>query len=100
MTFKAPFVRSGAVALSMLATTASLWAQPSAPPVVAGPAAAPQSAAAKDMPLVFVKADANKDGKLTRQEASGIPGLVGKFDVADTDQDKMVSSAEFEKVMR
>lgn len=99
MTFKTPYLLSGAVAMSMLATTASVWAQSSAPPVVAGPAAAPQSAAAKEMPAAFVKADANKDGKLSKQEAKVVPGLAAKFDDVDTDQDKMVSSTEFEKFL-
>jgi hypothetical protein len=48
----------------------------------------------------FAKSDLNKDGKLTKTEAEGVPGLASKFEAIDTDGDKMVSKAEFEKAIQ
>lgn len=100
MTFKTRNLLAGAFAISMLATTASVWAQSTPAAVTAGPAAAASAPAAKDMLAAFVKADANKDGKLTRAEAEGVPGLATKFEMVDTDNDGMVSKAEFDKALR
>jgi hypothetical protein len=48
----------------------------------------------------FTKSDANKDGKLSKEEAAGVPGLVAKFEIIDTDGDKFVSKAEFDKAIQ
>ena len=102
MTFKTRNLLAGAFAISMLATTASVWSQstPASATVTAGPVAAASAPAAKDMLAAFVKADANKDGKLAREEAQGVPGLAAKFEVLDTDKDGLLSKAEFEKALR
>lgn len=100
MTFKTPNLLAGAFAISMLATTASVWAQSTAAAVTAGPSAAPSAPSAKDRLAAFVNADANKDGKLTRAEAQRVPGLATKFEMMDTDKDGLVSKAEFEKTLR
>ncbi len=101
--FAGKAIKSGsattAVALTILLTTASVWAQSTAPAMEGTPAGtAPMSA--KDLMAAFTKADANKDGKLTKTEAEGVPGLVSKFEVIDADGDKMVSKAEFEKAIQ
>jgi hypothetical protein len=44
-------------------------------------------------------ADANKDGRLDMKEAETVPGLAARFDMADTDGEKIISKAEFEKAM-
>jgi EF hand len=46
------------------------------------------------------KADVNKDGKLDKMEAEGIPGLGARFDQVDADGDKLVSKVELEKAMK
>jgi EF hand len=102
MSFKSRTLIAGA-AITLLSTSA-VWAQSTAP-AMGGAAPAPAAAAekpmsAKDMAAAFTKADANKDGKLDKTEAEGVPGLAAKFDQVDTDGDKMVSKAEFEKGMK
>lgn len=114
MTFKTRHLLAGATAISILATTSALWAQSAAvpatgampAPAVSAPAPVPSASASaekplspKEMLLAFAKSDANKDGKLTKQEAIGVPGLVPSFEMVDADGDKMVSKAEFEKAL-
>ena len=98
--FAGKAIKSGsattAVARTVLLTTASVWAQSTAPAMEGSPAtAAPMSA--KDLMSAFTKSDLNKDGKLTKMEAEGVPGLAAKFEAIDTDGDKFVSKPEFEK---
>ncbi len=102
MSFKSHTLIAGA-AISLLATSA-VWAQSTAPAMGTG-APAPAAAgdkpmSAKDMALAFTKADANKDGKLDKLEAEGVPGLAAKFEQVDADGDKMVSKVEFEKGLK
>jgi len=43
----------------------------------------------------FTKADANKDGKLTREEAEkGMPGVARRFDQIDTNKDGVITKEE------
>jgi len=55
---------------------------------------------AKEMTEAFTKADVNKDGKLDKMEAEGVPGLVVNFEKVDADADKFVSKTEFEKAIK
>jgi EF hand len=108
MTFKTRTLTTGAVLALLAAST--VWAQSTAPaagampPTTPAPAAAPAPAqkpmSAKEMDAAFIKADANKDGKLDRIEAEKFAGLPARFDQADTDGDKLVSKAELEKAMK
>jgi hypothetical protein len=106
-TFAKKTIRSGAattaVALTVLLTTAATWAQSTAPAMEgSAPAAAGATSpmTAKELMSSFTKADANKDGKLSKEEAAGVPGLVSKFEAIDTDGDKMISKSEFEKAIQ
>lgn len=91
------------------ALTSMSWAQSTAP-AAAGAAPSmdkPAAAAAQDKPMTskevaaaFTKSDVNKDGKLDKTEAEGIPGLVARFDQIDTDGDKLISKAELDKAMK
>jgi hypothetical protein len=70
-------IRSGsattAVALTVLLTTASAWAQPATPSMENMPAkSTAKSAPSADLMIAFANADANKDGKLSKEEAAGI----------------------------
>ena len=101
--FAGKVIKSGsattAVALTILLTTASVWAQSTAPAMEGSPpASAPMSA--KDLMAAFTKSDLNKDGKLSKTEAEGVPGLAAKFEAIDTDGDKFISKAEFEKAIQ
>ena len=49
---------------------------------------------------IFARADANKDGKLSRQEASRIPAVEQRFDDIDTNKDQFVSREEFESAIK
>lgn len=104
-TFAAKTIRSGAattaVALTVLLTTAATWAQSTAP-AMEGAAAAGASApiTSKELLAAFTKSDANKDGKLSKEEAAGVPGLVTKFEIIDVDGDKFVSKTEFDKAIQ
>jgi hypothetical protein len=62
------------------------------------PAAAPKYAA-KDMAMAFSYMDANKDGKVSREEAAGFRGVARHFDEADTNRDGFLSSQEFESAL-
>lgn len=89
-----------AVALTILLTTASVWAQSTAPAMEGSPPASTAPMSAKDLMAAFTKADLNKDGKLSKTEAEGVPGLAAKFEAIDTDGDKFISKAEFEKAIQ
>ncbi len=43
--------------------------------------------------------DASRDGKLSREEASGFRGVAKNFDKADTNHDNMMSRQEFDRAM-
>lgn len=73
-------------------TTAPAYGSP------ATAAAKPMSASEAD--ASFARADRNKDGKLSKEEADTLPALAQKFDMADADGDKFVSRAEFEKAVK
>ena len=48
----------------------------------------------------FARADANQDGKLSRQEAVRFPAVEQRFDQIDSNQDKFVSREEFVKALK
>ena len=62
------------------------------------PAPAPRYAAS-DLERAFGFMDGNRDGKVSRQEASGFRGVAKNFDRADTNQDSFLSREEFDTAM-
>jgi EF hand len=102
--FAAKTIRSGAattaVALTVLLTTAATWAQSTTPAMEGSSAGASSPMTGKELMAAFTKSDTNKDGKLSKEEAAGVPGLVAKFEIIDTDGDKFVSKAEFDKAIQ
>ncbi|HEY0858934.1 MAG TPA: hypothetical protein VGE16_17850 [Albitalea sp.] len=69
----------------------SAYAQTQAP-------SAEQPMAAKDRTIIegaYTRADANADGKLTKQEAARLPAIGAKFDDLDKDKDGMLDLVEF-----
>lgn len=64
----------------------------SATPVAA---AAEPRYAAKDIERAFSFIDANKDAKISREEAAGFRGVAKYFDQADTNEDQALSPEEF-----
>lgn len=83
-------------------TPAAAQAQ-AAPPTTAvvstAAAAAEPKYAAKDMARAFGFMDANKDGQISREEASGFRGVARHFDEADLNKDSALSSEEFESAL-
>lgn len=103
-TLKSHHLIVSAAAFTILATTSALWAQP-------GSMTTPNTGAstnvrqakhlsAEELVTAYTKADVNKDGKLSRQEAENVPGLGSKFDQIDANGDQFVSKVEFEIVIR
>lgn len=62
------------------------------------PAPAPRYAA-NDLERAFGFMDGDRDGKVSRQEASGFRGVAKNFDRADTNQDGFLSREEFDTAM-
>ena len=57
-----------------------------------------QPVAAKDKAVIeaaFARADANNDGKLTREESAKLPAVGSKFDELDANKDGVLSLDEF-----
>jgi hypothetical protein len=77
-------------------------ASPTSPPSQMSPSgtpgAVPQNrATAQDIEAAFNRADANKDGKLDRQEAEHFPAVAQRFEQIDTNRDTFISLAELAK---
>lgn len=103
---------AGAMMLALIAALFALSAHaqtavPAAPaqataPTARAPAttvAAGPKYATKDIALAFSLIDANKDGKISRDEAAGFRGVARHFDEADTNKDQMLSREEFESAL-
>ena len=53
-----------------------------------------------DIARAFSFMDTNKDGKISREEASGFRGVARHFDEADTNKDSALSHQEFESALK
>jgi hypothetical protein len=73
----------------------SLPAKAPATPVAEAPALAAPRYSARDIERAFGFIDANKDGKISREEASGFSNVVKYFDAADNNKDDALSLEEF-----
>lgn len=73
-------------------------AAPAAEPAVPEPPAVPRYSAS-DIKTIFSYLDRNKDGQISREEASGFKGVARNFDRADTNKDGNLSSEEFSFAM-
>ena len=84
--------RIAAVTLASLAFGAPVLSQAQA----AAPGAMQQAAAGdKAAADAFKRADANQDGKLSKEEAARMPAIAAKFDELDKDKDGSLSLDEF-----
>jgi hypothetical protein len=59
------------------------------------PLAAQQARAPTAGEAAFKRADANGDGKLSKEEAARLPAIAAKFDELDKDKDGALSMSEF-----
>ena len=48
----------------------------------------------------FARADSNKDGKLSAEEARLLPAIFERFEQIDVDKDRFLSRAEFEEALK
>lgn len=55
--------------------------------------------AASDIALALKFMDANKDGKISREEAAGFRNVAKHFDEADANRDNALSREEFENAL-
>jgi hypothetical protein len=82
------------------APPAAAASQPQAEASAPAAAASPEAKySAKDLERAFSFMDANKDGKVSRDEAASFRNVAKHFDEADTDKDQMLSPVEFENAM-
>lgn len=103
----AVLVLSAAAALLLMSGQArSADTTDSAPPApAAAPAPAPSVTAAaprysaSNLAMAFNYMDANRDGKVNREEAAGFRGVAKNFDRADTNHDNILSREEFDRAM-
>lgn len=65
----------------------------------AGPAISSPKYAAHDLARAFGFLDTNRDGKISRTEAAGVPNVAKYFDLADTNRDQVLSRQEFDTAM-
>lgn len=89
-----------AVLKATLAAAPVLLAAACAQPSPRAEAPSPRTAAtAKPLaPRITKFADANKDGKITREEAGADPNLARDFDQYDKDKNGVLDRGEFEKL--
>lgn len=60
-------------------------------------AGTPAKTSAKDIDAAFMRADANKDGKLDKKEAGNMPLIAERFEQLDANADGFLSREEFGK---
>lgn len=91
-------------AVMALGSAGALHAQGGMPPsgsnqgtsgATIGPGGKPQGQ--NTVGTAFERADTNKDGMLSAQEAAQMPAVAQRFKELDTDKDGALSRAEFEK---
>lgn len=78
--------------LALGAMAAHAQTTPAVDPATQPPTAAGVGMNPADM---FAKADANRDGKLSRDETKTMPSIADKFDTLDKDKDGSLSMSEF-----
>lgn len=97
----------GAAGAARAQTATPSPASPNSPPAQVAPSspgtggaagAVPQNrVTSKDIEAAFNRADANKDGKLDRQEAEHFPAVAQRFEQIDTNHDTFISLGELIK---
>lgn len=66
-------------------------------PLSSSPSAPANRPGAQAAAAAFERADTNKDGELSVQEAAQLPAIAQRFKELDTDQNGSLSRAEFDK---
>ncbi|MGI0015113.1 MAG: hypothetical protein ACREBU_16995, partial [Nitrososphaera sp.] len=93
--FNAPCLYVCGMMLALTATAALLatnaQAQTAEPATAASAATTAPRYAVKELERAFSFMDANKDGKISREEAAGFRGVAKHFDEADSNKDNALS---------
>ena len=84
----------GSVAGAQGQTTAPSPSTSASAPAESIPA---NNVSASDINAAFDRADTNKDGKLSREEAENLPTVAQRFEQIDTNRDTFVSRDELSK---
>ena len=69
-------------------------------PAPNGGAVPPNRWTRENLTQAFKRVDTDRDGQLSRQEASLFAGLSSHFDRVDTNKDGSISSAEFDEALK
>ena len=90
----------GAAAAARAQNSPPSPASPSSPTAQMSPSATataipPNRVTRNDLEAAFNRADTNRDGKLSRQEAEHFPAVAQRFELIDTDHDTFISRSEF-----
>jgi EF hand len=95
----------GTAFTAALAVTAAAWALPAmsandtlkdaAKDSAPGQRMQATAASKADAAAAFKRADANADGKLSKEEAASLPAIAARFDEFDKDKDGFLSMDEF-----
>jgi hypothetical protein len=80
-------------AMSMIIISAAAFAV--APAFAQLQAPAKPAAGSEAAMAAFERADANKDGKLSKEESQSLPAIAERFDALDKDKDGALSKEEF-----
>lgn len=86
MTLRTSFIRI-TLATACTGFAAASMAQTAAP--------APDAKARMAVEAAFTKADANGDGRISKEEASKLPDIVSRFEMLDKDKDGSLTLTEF-----
>ena len=82
-----------------IAAQAASQTQAAQPATAAPVVATAPKYATKDIARAFGFLDANKDSKISREEAAGFRGVARHFDEADSNKDNMLTREEFENAL-
>ena len=86
MTLRTSFIRI-TLATACAGFAAASMAQTAVP--------APDAKARMALEAAFTKADANGDGRISKEEASKLPDIASRFEMLDKDKDGSLTLAEF-----
>ncbi len=78
-------------------TPPSMTAPPAATPGKAADAIPANKTGPREVTAAFVRADTNKDGKLSREETERYPEIASRFEQIDGNKDSFLSRDEFSK---
>ena len=95
MSHRKPVVAAAATALLIAVGLAHAQSTTPGQPPTGTQAPAPGAKDNASIEAAFAKADADRDGRVTKKELSAMPQLLAKFDALDKNKDGALSLQEF-----